>query len=68
MQIISPEESLLKVKGSYSFVGADNVVYTVTYIADENGFQPTGDHLPKADTPVISNNNIPSSAIRSKFT
>ncbi|KAG4077004.1 hypothetical protein HA402_015991 [Bradysia odoriphaga] len=32
--------------GSYSFTGDDGVVYTITYIADENGFQPQGEHIP----------------------
>ncbi|XP_076640697.1 larval cuticle protein 65Ag1-like [Halictus rubicundus] len=39
----------LKVQGSYSFVDpATNVVYTVNYVADENGFHPSGEHLPHA--------------------
>jgi len=37
------------VQGQYSYTGDDGVLYTVTYVADANGFQPQGDHLP---TPV----------------
>merc|ERR1712071_580574 len=33
-------------KGSYSFTAEDGVVLTVNWVADENGFQATGDHLP----------------------
>ena len=27
--------------GSFSFVGDNGITYTVTYIADEKGYQPT---------------------------
>merc|ERR1712137_1072116 len=40
-----PEESGTVSQGSYSFP-EDSQRYTVTWVADENGFQATGDHLP----------------------
>ncbi|CAH1640092.1 unnamed protein product [Spodoptera littoralis] len=35
-----------KAQGSYSYIGDDGKLYSVYYTADENGFQPRGDHLP----------------------
>jgi len=40
------EESGTVSKGSYSFTAPDGTVLTVNWVADENGFQATGDHLP----------------------
>merc|ERR1712071_19634 len=40
-----PEESGTVSQGKYSFPEG-SVTYTVTWVADENGFQATGDHLP----------------------
>lgn len=31
----------MRVTGSYSFIGDDDIRYVVNYIADENGYQPT---------------------------
>ncbi|TKX27718.1 cuticular protein RR-1 [Spodoptera litura] len=36
----------MQAQGSYSYTGDDGKVYSVRYTADENGFQPQGDHLP----------------------
>lgn len=32
--------------GSYSYIAPDGTVISVQYVADENGFQAFGDHLP----------------------
>ncbi|CAD7083182.1 unnamed protein product [Hermetia illucens] len=45
---IGSENEALVVRGSISWIGADGQQYTLNYIADENGFQPEGAHLPRA--------------------
>lgn len=46
VQKIDGEVQTLAVAGSYSYPAPDGTVVQLTYVADENGFQPTGDHLP----------------------
>lgn len=41
-----PENSGTVAKGSYSYTAPDGVKISVTWVADENGFQPIGDHIP----------------------
>ena len=41
------DNEAIVVRGTYSYTGADGSVYTVNYVADENGFQPEGSHLPQ---------------------
>lgn len=42
------ENEALAVRGQFKYTGADGVVYSVNYVADENGFQAEGAHLPVA--------------------
>ncbi|CAG4919840.1 unnamed protein product [Colias eurytheme] len=44
---VGSENEALEVRGQFSYTGPDGVVYTVTYISNENGFQATGAHLPQ---------------------
>ncbi|XP_047517154.1 protein SPT2 homolog isoform X2 [Pieris napi] len=36
----------VKAQGGYSYTGDDGKAYTITYTADEQGYQPQGEHLP----------------------
>ncbi|KFB43827.1 AGAP006006-PA-like protein [Anopheles sinensis] len=48
-EITSWDDGKLVISGWYRYLGPDGVYYTVQYVADENGFQPLGAHLPGAD-------------------
>ena len=45
---ITPEAAGITSKGSYSYTAPDGTVVTTSWVADENGFQPSGAHLPVA--------------------
>lgn len=47
VQNAGSENEALAARGSYRYTGDDGQVYEVSYVADENGFQPSGAHLPK---------------------
>lgn len=40
------EELILVQTGSYTYTDPEGNLITLRYVADENGFQPQGDHLP----------------------
>ncbi|XP_076038723.1 cuticle protein AMP1A-like [Oratosquilla oratoria] len=42
------EEGQINAEGSYTYTDDDGNSFTITYVADERGFQPQGDHLPVA--------------------
>ncbi|XP_026738105.1 flexible cuticle protein 12-like [Trichoplusia ni] len=45
---VGTENEALEIRGQFAYTGPDGVLYTVTYIANENGFQPEAAHLPVA--------------------
>lgn len=44
----SKDESIA-VRGIFQWTDQNGETYSVSYIADDNGFQPEGAHLPKAE-------------------
>lgn len=58
VRLADTETDVLVQVGSYSYTAPDGQVITVKYIADENGFQPQGDHIP---TPP----NVPEAIVQS---
>lgn len=45
------DDEAMKAEGGYSYTGDDGQAISLTYVADKNGFQPVGAHLPT--TPEI---------------
>ncbi|KAG8237862.1 hypothetical protein J437_LFUL017861 [Ladona fulva] len=42
------DDQVLVKEGSYSFVTPEGRTYSVQYVADEQGFRPVGEHIPRA--------------------
>lgn len=40
------EEPALEAQGSFQYTAPDGTPIAVQYVANENGFQPQGEHLP----------------------
>lgn len=47
MNHINTEQEVLEVRGSYNYTDAEGNIFQVSYVANENGFQPEGAHLPE---------------------
>jgi len=46
LNYINTEQEALEVRGNYSYTDAVGNTFQVSYVANENGFQPKGAHLP----------------------
>merc|ERR1712038_433105 len=45
------DSSVLVMRGSYEYIGADGLTYVVDWVADELGFRASAPHLPKPVEP-----------------
>lgn len=50
---LTNDDDGLRSNGFYEYIGDDGVKYRVDYIADDNGFVPQGDHIPKTPPEII---------------
>lgn len=48
LKVVDKDTSVGTMQGSFEYKGDDGQVYSITYVADENGYQPQGNHLPVA--------------------
>lgn len=57
-----PENPIQVIQGSYTYFSPEGQQIDVSYIADENGFQPQGAHLPglpqQAQTKFLENQRL----------
>lgn len=47
LMYIGTNDEAISVHGVVSWIAPNGEKFTLRYVADENGFQPEGDHLPK---------------------
>ncbi|KAG4077468.1 hypothetical protein HA402_002895 [Bradysia odoriphaga] len=45
---VGTEQEALNVQGSVTWTAPDGQVFTINFVADENGYRPEGAHIPKA--------------------
>ncbi|CAG5052556.1 unnamed protein product [Parnassius apollo] len=45
---VGTEDEVLEVRGQYSYPGDNGVVYTITYVANEDGYKAEGAHIPRS--------------------
>lgn len=48
MKQVGADEPAMEAQGSYQYVAPDGTPIAVQYVANENGFQPQGEHIPTA--------------------
>ncbi|NP_001166724.1 cuticular protein RR-1 motif 26 precursor [Bombyx mori] len=48
---VGTDDESIVIKGSYSWVAPDGITYTVTYVADDKGFQPSIEQGPGGAIP-----------------
>ncbi|CAH0585859.1 unnamed protein product [Chrysodeixis includens] len=52
LKAVSKDEAAVVVSGSNSYKSPEGQVIELSYVADENGYQPQGAHLPTPPAPV----------------
>ncbi|XP_075166838.1 endocuticle structural protein SgAbd-6-like [Haematobia irritans] len=62
---LGTEDEALVVKGSYRYIDANGEEILVEYIADENGFQPLGNIIPKEISQIAADAAVQSNLERS---